>query len=291
MSPTHSYVLLNQLRFHYLNWGGEGAPIVLLHGLASNARIWDFVAPRLVEAGFRVLALDQRSHGLTDPSNDGFDFPTITRDLHAFLETLSLERPLLVGHSWGANTVLQYAAARPAGPAGIVLVDGGVIARNEEPGMTWEKAAVLLRPPDLDGMPLSEFRERARSFLGALYSDALVDILVANFRVDEDERLYRRLPIPNHMLVARAIYEQRIFDLFARVRCPILLCPAADEPRDEAAAEFLALKRAGVQRAEQTAPRLQTCWFENTIHDIPLHRPVELARAIADFAQRVQSAD
>lgn len=47
MKPISSYLLLNGLRFHYLNWGGLGRPVVLLHGLASNARIWDLVAPRL----------------------------------------------------------------------------------------------------------------------------------------------------------------------------------------------------------------------------------------------------
>src|SRR5207248_4685095 len=66
----------------YRDWGGEGQPLVLLHGLASNARIWDLVAPRLA-AHFRVLALDQRSHGLTDPAEDGYDFPSIVRDLQA----------------------------------------------------------------------------------------------------------------------------------------------------------------------------------------------------------------
>ena len=92
MPVSDSYLSLNGLRFHYRNWGGEGRPVVLLHGLSSNARIWDFVAPRLAAEGFRVLALDQRSHGLTDPADDGYDFPSIVRDLHAFIETLDLQR-------------------------------------------------------------------------------------------------------------------------------------------------------------------------------------------------------
>jgi pimeloyl-ACP methyl ester carboxylesterase len=290
MPPNQSYLLLNNLRFHYLDWGGEGRLIVLLHGLASNARIWDFVAPRLVEAGYHAVALDQRSHGLTDPADEGFDFHGITRDLHAFIETLNRERPLLVGHSWGAGTVLNYAVLRPSIPAGVVLVDGGFTQLNAAPDMTWDKAEQMLRPPDLDGMPVEEFRQRLRGWMDGWYSEAAAEIVLANFRMDEDDRLYRRLPIPQHMRIARAIYEQNTFDLYARLRCPALLCPAIDAPRDERAEQFINLKRAGVARAEQASPLVRALWFENTVHDIPLHRPNELAQAIAEFERHLPSA-
>jgi len=281
--PTSSYVLLNGLRFHYLNWGGAGRPVVLLHGLASNARIWDFVAPRLAQAGLRVLALDQRSHGLSDPAPDGFDFATITRDLHAFLETLDLARPILVGHSWGASTVLSYAAARPAGPAGIVMVDGGLFALSEVDGMTWAKAEALLRPPDIDGLPAEDFLARVRRMLGGIYTDEIGAILLANFRLDEDERIYRRLPIPQHMQVAHAIYTKPTFDLFARVRGPVLVCPAAEPPRDARAEQFLALKRAGAARLA-AHPNVTVRWFEDSIHDLPLQRPDALAETLLAWA-------
>lgn len=286
MSLTSSYLLLNHLRFHYFNWGGDGQPLVLLHGLASSARIWDLVAPHLIE-NFRVFALDQRNHGLTDAADDGFDFEAITRDAYAFVEAMNLERPILVGHSWGASTVLAYAAARSVGPfapAGIVLVDGGLFAMKDVPGFTWEKAEAMLRPPELDGMPVDEFRARMQNFLPAgLYSEQVANIILANFRIDADEKIYRRLPIPKHMQIARAIYEKQTFELFARVRCPILICPASEPPRDERAEQFLLLKQAGAARAAQTNPRVQTHWFENTIHDVPLQRPAELAEVIRAF--------
>lgn len=288
MPPSSAYLLFNNLRFHYLNWGGEGRPLVLVHGLASNARIWDFVAP-LLTAHFRVLALDQRSHGLTDPAESGFDFATITRDLHAFIEALDLPRPLLVGHSWGADTVLHYAAQRPAALSGAVLVDGGLFALTDNPDTTWEKAEVLLRPPDLDGMRVEDFVARMRGWMGARFREDFVPVSLANFRIDEDEQIYRRLPIPQHMQAARAIYEKKTWDLFARVRCPLLLCPAAEEPRDERAADFLARKRAGAARAAESAPQAQTVWFEDTPHDIPLFAPERLAQTLIRFSAQLDA--
>src|SRR4029453_16181489 len=63
------------------DWGGEGPAVLLLHGLASNARIWDGVGPRLVGAGLRVVALDLRGHGASDQPGSGYDFAIVGRDL------------------------------------------------------------------------------------------------------------------------------------------------------------------------------------------------------------------
>jgi len=292
LMPIDSYLLLNNLRFHYRDWGGEGQPLVLLHGLASNARIWDLAAP-LLARHFRVLALDQRSHGLTDPAEDGYDFPSIARDLQAYIETLDLEKPMLVGHSWGANTVLYYATTAPLPrlPAAIVLVDGGMGDMSAIPGLTWEKAEEMLTPPHLDGMPREEFLAQLKERMNP-YSEEAANSILANFNISEDDTLQRRLPIPKHMRIARAIYEQKNSELYTRLRCPALLCPAiAPLPHDEHAEGFLEIRRASIARAEQVSSLVRTVWFPDTVHDIPLHRPAELAQAILDFARSARLTD
>lgn len=153
--------------------------------------------------------------------------------------------------------------------------------------MTWTRAETLLRPPDIDGLPADEFLARLRGMLPGIYTDAIGAILLANFRLDEDERIYRRLPIPQHMQVARAIYDKPTFDLFARTRCPVLVCPAAEPPRDERAEQFLALKRAGAARV-LAQPNVTVRWFEDTIHDLPLHRPDALAETILTWASTLE---
>ena len=83
-----SFVSLNGIRFHYLTWnqGMGGRPVILLHGLASNARIWDLVAPHLLQDGLVPIALDQRGHGLSDGPDGDYGFEPFTGDLAAFLE-------------------------------------------------------------------------------------------------------------------------------------------------------------------------------------------------------------
>src|SRR5262245_66196282 len=85
------------------------APVVLVHGLASNLRLWDGVAERLHAAGHTVVAIDQRGHGRSDAPDTGYDLETAVADLLALIEALGLERPLLVGQSWGGTVVLELA--------------------------------------------------------------------------------------------------------------------------------------------------------------------------------------
>src|SRR5262245_276193 len=106
--PREGRVATNRLSLHYRDWGGEGRPIVLLHGLASNARIWDLVAPRLTGAG-RVIAINQRGHGGSDRPEDGYAFEDVTADLAGAINALGLEKPIIVGHSWGANVAVCFA--------------------------------------------------------------------------------------------------------------------------------------------------------------------------------------
>jgi len=164
MSPTDTYITIDGLRLHLRDWGGPDVPpaILLVHGLASNARIWDLLAPLLVP-NFRLIAIDQRGHGLSDKPDDGYDLPTIAGDLARAIAALGWSRPLVVGHSWGANVALQLAADYPDLAAGIVLLDGGT---NElASAMPLAETLERLAPPCLAGTPHAAFLERLRGHL------------------------------------------------------------------------------------------------------------------------------
>lgn len=284
MTPADEFVELRGLRFHYRDWGGGGQPLVLLHGLASNARIWDltalFLAPR-----FRVLALDQRGHGLSDKPDDGYDFESVSGDLLAFVEVLRLERPALVGHSWGANVALQLAAERPDGVSALALVDGGFLEISAMDGMTWERTLELMSPPPLAGLKLQAFLQGARNWpgLGEFWNDDVQEIVLANFRIDEEERIYPHLSRENHLKILRALWEQKPSELWPRLTCPALLVPAARDHPDPRNALWMEHKRRALDLAEEKGAAVKVVWMDETIHDVPLQRPRELAEAIESF--------
>lgn len=278
--PADRYVPGDGVSLHARDWGGDGSAVVLLHGLASNSRIWDGVAPGLVAAGLRTVALDLRGHGESEQPDHGYDFATVGRDLEAAVEALGLARPLLVGHSWGGNVVLQYAADRDArAVAGLALVDGGFIEVAAWPGMTREKALEQLAPPRF-AVPVEDWLNQAGRWMPpGVRSDGgwVGDFLRAGVEVDANGIARARFHFDNHMQVVAALYEQRPSALYARVGCPVLLLPAASD-------EFAALKRPAVDLAAQRLPDARVVWFEDTMHDIPLQRPEALAAELARFA-------
>jgi pimeloyl-ACP methyl ester carboxylesterase len=286
-TPTDRAVPGDGIDLHARDWGGGERALVLLHGLASNARIWDGVASRLAGAGLRVVALDLRGHGDSDQPDGGYDFAGVGRDLAAALAALGLERPLLAGHSWGANVALQFAADRPGAVAGLVLIDGALAGVAEWAGATREEVRRRLAPPRF-AVPLADWLARAGRFdpggpVGG-GPDWVRDYLRAGVAVDDRGVARARFHFDNHMQVVDALYDQRPPALYPLVDCPVLLCVAAD-PAD---GELAGVKRDAAGRALELLPSATVTWFEDTMHDIPLQRPAELAAELARFADAVK---
>lgn len=288
MSPTDTFITIGGLRLHLRDWGGPDVPpaILLVHGLASNARIWDLLAP-LLAPNFRLVAIDQRGHGLSDKPDDGYDLATIAGDLAGAIVALGWSRPLVVGHSWGANVALQLAADHPDLPAGIVLLDGGT---NELASvMPLAETLERLAPPRLAGTPRAEFLERLRGrWTNGVLSQAVEEAIMGNFAIDAKNHIASHLTYENHLKIVRGMWEQWPTQLFAHVTCPTLIIPAELPPADQRAVEWIDLRRRAVAVAEAAIQRARVVWAYDTIHDVQLQRPEWLASELAAFAQSLR---
>ena len=273
------------VRLHARDWGGSGQAVVLVHGLTSNARIWDGVAFRLAGAGLRVVALDQRGHGDSGQPGSGYDFGSLGRDLAAALTALGVERPVLAGHSWGAHVALEYAAGRPGAVAGLALVDGGLLGAAEWAGPDREEARRRMAPPRF-AVPLADWLARAGRFeAGGPGRPWIRDYLRAGVDVDDRGVARSRFQFDNHMQVVDALLDQRPPALYRLVDGPVLLCVAADPVDGETHTEA---KRGAAARALDLLQSATVTWYEDTMHDIPLQRPAELAAEVARFADSVK---
>lgn len=277
-------IALNGLNFVYRDWGGSGPPIVLLHGLASNARIWDLVAPLLARE-FRVVALNQRGHGGSAKPESDYSFGAVVGDVRVFVSALQVDRPLVVGHSWGGNVALAYGVDFPDEARGLVLLDGGTLELAAR--MDWAQAEVDLAPPPLAGTPLDVLKERLRGWIpeGMSLTPEIEAAVLANFRI-EDGKIYPHLERDLHMKILRALWEQRPSQLYAQVTCPVLVLPSRREGHDDP--EFSQNKALAVAQASERLPDAEVVWLEDTVHDAPLHRPELVARLVAGFAKRIR---
>ena len=123
---TSRYETVNGLKLHYVDWGNEQAtPMVCLHGLRAYGHWFDEFA-LVVKDRYRVLALDQRGRGETDWAPDcDYSRAAYVSDVEAFVDTLQLDKLVLVGHSMGGLNAIHYAARHPDRVLALCVLDIG----------------------------------------------------------------------------------------------------------------------------------------------------------------------
>jgi pimeloyl-ACP methyl ester carboxylesterase len=253
------------------HWPGGRAevPVLLVHGLAANARVWDHVAAQLA-AWRQVLAVDLRGHGTSAavPDPPGSD-PTLVaaHDLSWTCASLGWSRVVVAGHSWGAHIALQLAADLPHLVAGLALVDGGwrpYADRYADLDTAWRRTA----PADLTGLALQDVRE-ALTGAHPEWSPAAVEATLANLEQRPDGSIRAWLTTRRHYDRVASMFAHRPHELHHRVRCHTVLLAADDPPHPSARAAASAL------------PDAELITFSGGEHDLHLQFPEQVAAAIA----------
>jgi len=116
------FVTANGIRLHYLDWGGLGPVLILIHGGLDNAHIFDDLAPAFT-GHFRVIAYDLRGHGRSDAKGP-FDTTTRTEDLRGLMDSLGIAKAHLAGWSLGGNDITAMAGIHPERVESIVYLEG-----------------------------------------------------------------------------------------------------------------------------------------------------------------------
>ncbi len=245
------------------------APFVLVHGLASNARLWDGVAADLAAAGHSVATVDLRGHGRSSKPDGPYDVATVADDVAALIGGLGLDRPLVAGQSWGGNVVVEMAARHPASTRGVVCVDGGWL----EPSRVfpdWAACRAALSPPRLVGRPLAEIEGYLRS-THRDWPEAGIRGTLANFEIRPDGTVAPWLTFEHHLAILHGLWDHHPAERYADLTVPVLLVPADGGEKD-----WTERKRHEVDAALSAIPNARARWFRGD-HDIHAQHPDELA--------------
>lgn len=271
------------VRLSARTFGHRGPHLVLVHGLASTQHIWDLVLP-VLERDFRVTTYDQRGHGGSSRPSGGYSFDEVTKDLGAVIRAVKAKRPVLVGHSYGANVSIEHASRRRSDVAAVMCVDGGMGSMSEI--MSWKEAREALAPPPLKGVHIDRVLEMVRGRVGKAWTHEHELIVRSLFFIDGEGHIKPCLSRANHMRILHAMYRQKPKELLARMTVPTLMYCARPRARvmDEER-EFYEMKKRSVAEIRRSNPAVKIEWI-TSIHDIPLDRPRELATRIKRFALR-----
>ena len=156
-----SFLSLPGVELWYEDTGGEGTPVVLLHAASGTSECWVHQLPAFTTAGYRCIAYDRRTWGRSKTTDTGHQPGFLGDDLHALIESLSLERVHLVGTAAGGIPAIDYALNHPERVRSLVVANtiGGV--QDEE----YLAVQHRLRPSEIQNLPV-ELRELGPSYRG-----------------------------------------------------------------------------------------------------------------------------
>src|SRR3974390_777268 len=142
--PTSRIFFSQRLRLHYVDWGNQGAPpLVLLHGGRDHCRNWDWVAAAL-RHDWHVLAPDLRGHGDSQWSPDGnYAIAGFVYDLAQLVHQQELAPVTIVAHSLGGMIALRYAGIYPDLVRKLIAIEG--LGASPKRLAEWSKRGIAER--------------------------------------------------------------------------------------------------------------------------------------------------
>jgi pimeloyl-ACP methyl ester carboxylesterase len=282
------FVTVNGLRLHYVKWVSESGPItrlpvILIHSGLASGHCWDLVAPHLAEAGLEVITPDLRGRGLSDRPPSGYDLRTIADDLGGFIQALYPSAQVaVVGHSYGAYAALALGAIYPGLLSKIILVDGGIWSAEDE---SWEQFAQGMESITWQYPSLSAYLDAQREGADLFWSPEVARALTTTVYTEPDGRVRECMTPAAWEETLQSMWRYRPNSLYSHIICPTLVVVTElpntfpKELRNqklEMNERFLPAAMAGLRCC-----KIQV--MEHTHHEVPFHKPLELATLITAF--------
>lgn len=184
----------NDIRQHFLRFGGKGDPLILVPGIMTAGIIWDFVADRL-GAAYDTYLIDVRGRGLSEGRDDmDYSLDAYADDVAGLAKALGFDKVTIVGHSMGARIALRTATRHPSVPKEIVMIDPPVSGpgRRRYPTNVEDVMARLavakrgeLWEASKDDPYWSEHSKRVRAEWTATCNDVAVRTTHNNFHLED----------------------------------------------------------------------------------------------------------
>jgi len=262
-SPEHCFDVIAGRRLHHLDYGGDGEPVVLLHGVGGTAWVWHAVAP-LLAATHRVVSVDLRGFGLSERSPEhAYSTDELAGDVIELLDRRGLGLPALVGFSWGALVALAVATRRPVRRVTIVdLAPSSPLGETDVAALPYRSTsheAAVAQERALAPRATAEMLERTVSLLTVPATDGSSALVRAI-----DPFFLDRWPFRS---------DDRWAEL-AAVTVPVLVVRGGESP---------VLPADIAARMATTAPDGRLVTIPDCGHLVPVEQPGPLAAAVAAF--------
>jgi len=271
------YVTTNGIKLHYYRTGGDKPQVVINHGAGDDGLCWTHVV-RELEKDYDVIMTDARGHGKSYSGKGDYSTQARVADLAGLIDALKLDRPVVGGHSMGADTTMHLAANHPQLARAIFLEDPPII----QPGETFGSGEQAIKMDDV-GKMMARFMRLFKllpKFFGVRMAKK------ANPAYPDDEILpwvdsKKRLSF--NFLGSLPTMQMELsepFELIQKIPVPILLFIGDKE-------KMSIVSKETAQQAVSVNGKLQVVHLEGASHDIRRTRFDGFMPALAKFLKVV----
>lgn len=274
------FVDANGTKIHYYRTGGDKPQVVLNHGVMDDGLCWTRVAKEL-ESDYDVIMLDARGHGFSDEGNGDYKSETRANDVAEVVKALGLDKPVVGGHSLGAEVSIHFAANFPDIPRAIFLEDPPIAMPGEnmfggQIGEMGEKALKMMATvmTIIKISPVFIGKIIAKKMMPVSPDDEIIPWIHSKKRFSSDlmksmaERPDELVPSP--------------FDAVEKVKVPTLLFMGDREKGSIVSVEV-------AEKMKTLMPSLQVVHLEGANHDIRRAKFDEYMAALKSFLEEVYS--
>jgi pimeloyl-ACP methyl ester carboxylesterase len=251
-----------------LDTGGEGFPVVFLHGVMGRGIHWQGTMTALAPR-YRGIALDQRGHGQSDQPVGPYDRNAYVDDLAYVVDVLGLERFAIVGHSTGALNAWVYAARYPERVAAVVLEDMNAARKGGDFLEGWREWLAAWPLPFASHGDLSRYFAAMRTTLAGYFAETFTETA---------DGWRPRFSIEAVLATLAGNEEKDWWDELAAVRCPAMVVHGERS-------EWVSHDEA--QRMAATLPRGQLVVVDDASHTVHIDQPAVYRELVADFLDEV----
>lgn len=276
-------VSANGVNLHVLEYGGDGPPLLAVHGTGLVARVWGVMVPHLTPH-FRVFALDRRGHGDSDKPEGGYELEENAGDYAAVIKHFGMENTVGLGHSSGGTSLGMAAVRFPTLFRRIAMVDPIIFARPDDPGLASIGAgasSMVERTRKRRGSwPSAQAMFESlgsKAPFGSWQPGALWDYVNGGTDSAKDGSVTLKCP-PE--LEARMYGHASALDLFAefsRIPVPVLIIRGGRTDR---------LPRENAERAARVIPNAELVEMPELTHFASMEDPEGISRLCVEFLRR-----
>jgi non-heme chloroperoxidase len=205
VTSTRHVIIEPSTSLEVVDWGGSGVPVVFLAGLGHTAHVFDEFAVRLTDS-YHVLGITRRGFGASSEPDSGYNVQTLAEDIRIVLDSLGVDKAVLIGHSLGGDEMTLFASKHPQSVLALVYIEAAYNRATARDSMAKYVAPESKVPPPSDKdkesaeayrayyarangltMPLSEIKAMYRwepdaGFGGSVTPSLVFDRITASIR-------------------------------------------------------------------------------------------------------------